>query len=270
MLNAGIAIGEKLLPALSKVLVQVTAFIGFLSAHPKAAYVFAAGLAAVAAGFIAISIAALAADIAAAPWIGIAAAIAAAIVALGAAFIYAYRHSEAFRNIVRTVISAVVDNFKEVVANASGMASGVAGAFHTIATSIRDVINWVRNLIDWIKRIVGKVVDITIHVSLPGGKAGKVLDLLLSGARGAVAGLTGISGIRAMGGPVNQGEAYMVGERGPEMFVPRSAGTIIPNGGGAVNVYLTNHGVLGRESEVFAWIQNAAQEFKRRNGRGAF
>lgn len=34
---------------------------------------------------------------------------------------------------------------------------------------------------------------------------------------------------RAEGGPVAGGAAYMVGERGPELFVPRMDGTIIPN-----------------------------------------
>jgi lambda family phage tail tape measure protein len=34
---------------------------------------------------------------------------------------------------------------------------------------------------------------------------------------------------RASGGPVNAGIPYMVGERGPEMIVPRSNGTVIPN-----------------------------------------
>jgi hypothetical protein len=33
---------------------------------------------------------------------------------------------------------------------------------------------------------------------------------------------------RAMGGPVNSGQPYMVGERGPELFVPRNSGGIIP------------------------------------------
>jgi len=37
---------------------------------------------------------------------------------------------------------------------------------------------------------------------------------------------------RAMGGPVEGGSTYMVGERGPELFVPRQSGTIVPNGGG--------------------------------------
>jgi hypothetical protein len=35
----------------------------------------------------------------------------------------------------------------------------------------------------------------------------------------------------ATGGPVHAGGAYVVGERGPELFMPRQSGTVIPNGG---------------------------------------
>ena len=35
---------------------------------------------------------------------------------------------------------------------------------------------------------------------------------------------------REKGGPVNSGQPYIVGEKGPEIFVPRNAGGIIPNG----------------------------------------
>ena len=41
---------------------------------------------------------------------------------------------------------------------------------------------------------------------------------------------TFLSGMRADGGPVNAGGAYMVGEKGPELFVPGASGSIIPNG----------------------------------------
>jgi tape measure domain-containing protein len=44
---------------------------------------------------------------------------------------------------------------------------------------------------------------------------------------------------RAKGGPVSSGQAYMVGERGPELFVPGRSGTIVANdkmGGGSTNV----------------------------------
>lgn len=34
---------------------------------------------------------------------------------------------------------------------------------------------------------------------------------------------------RASGGPVSAGSSYIVGERGPEMFVPRSSGSVYPN-----------------------------------------
>lgn len=37
---------------------------------------------------------------------------------------------------------------------------------------------------------------------------------------------------RAGGGPVSGGSAYMVGEKGPELFRPSGSGTIVPNGGG--------------------------------------
>lgn len=41
-------------------------------------------------------------------------------------------------------------------------------------------------------------------------------------------------GGRAHGGPVDPARAYVVGERGPELFVPSSAGNIVPGAGGVV------------------------------------
>jgi hypothetical protein len=45
---------------------------------------------------------------------------------------------------------------------------------------------------------------------------------------------------KAIGGPVQAGKPYMVGERGPEMFVPSRSGSIVPNkglgGGMTINV----------------------------------
>lgn len=53
----------------------------------------------------------------------------------------------------------------------------------------------------------------------------------------------GSHGGRAAGGPVSAGEAYTVGERGPETLVMGSqSGSIIPNGGGGAAVHLHIHG----------------------------
>lgn len=45
---------------------------------------------------------------------------------------------------------------------------------------------------------------------------------------GIIGGVLGV-GARAMGGPVSANSPYVVGERGPELFVPGTSGTIIPN-----------------------------------------
>lgn len=50
---------------------------------------------------------------------------------------------------------------------------------------------------------------------------------------------------RAVGGPVYGGEAYIIGERGPEMFVPWTSGNVIPNdrigGGGDIQLSVQNY-----------------------------
>jgi hypothetical protein len=56
---------------------------------------------------------------------------------------------------------------------------------------------------------------------------------LAAGIGGAI---KGAFGFRAMGGPVSGGSPYVVGEQGPELFVPHASGTIVPNnkmGGGS-------------------------------------
>jgi hypothetical protein len=89
---------------------------------------------------------------------------------------------------------------------------------------------------------------------------------------------------RAEGGPVSMGRAYMVGEEGPELFVPPSNGTIVPNdalgspggsaayggGYGAAGVTIINHysvsvvvhgpvGITDLKREIHDSIRDLAQ-----------
>ena len=74
---------------------------------------------------------------------------------------------------------------------------------------------------------------------------------------------------RAMGGPVNGGMPYVVGERGPELFVPRGSGSIIANnrlgGGGTFNVTV-NASPLSSPADVGAAVVDALAAYNRRNG----
>lgn len=67
------------------------------------------------------------------------------------------------------------------------------------------------------------------------------------GIAGLIGGLFGLPG-RATGGPVAPGRAYVVGERGPELFVPTASGRVeMPSGGGgrdvrvAININVSGH-----------------------------
>jgi phage-related minor tail protein len=71
-------------------------------------------------------------------------------------------------------------------------------------------------------------------------------------------------GKRAAGGPVSAGKPYMVGEKGPELFVPGSSGGIVPNhkmgGGGGVNVTVN---IDARNATDPAALLSAAQLVRR-------
>lgn len=66
--------------------------------------------------------------------------------------------------------------------------------------------------------------------------ASEIFDAIsgaLSGGGGVASFFSDIfGGARASGGPVSAGKAYLVGERGPELFFPNRSGSISPNGGG--------------------------------------
>ncbi|MBD3730712.1 MAG: tail tape measure protein [Sphingomonadales bacterium] len=76
------------------------------------------------------------------------------------------------------------------------------------------------NVID---QIAAQALQAGIASIFEGGSSGSGgLGGLFGAALGSLFGLPG----RATGGPVSPGAAYLVGERGPEVFVPTSAGRI--------------------------------------------
>lgn len=64
------------------------------------------------------------------------------------------------------------------------------------------------------------------------GGAGSSGSSGLGGLLGSVGALFGLPG-RATGGPVSAGRGYVVGERGPELFIPTSAGRVEANAAGS-------------------------------------
>lgn len=81
-----------------------------------------------------------------------------------------------------------------------------------------------------------------------------------------IGGITGVPG-RAAGGPVMAGQPYMVGERGPELFVPKNVGRIVPNhslrGGGANYAPVYNIDARGADQGAVVRIEHALAKFDR-------
>ncbi len=70
---------------------------------------------------------------------------------------------------------------------------------------------------------------------------------------------------RAAGGPVTAGRPYIVGEVGPELFVPSSSGTIIPNGAGGTVINLHIGGSVVTERDLIDAIHTGLLQKGRRN-----
>jgi hypothetical protein len=96
-----------------------------------------------------------------------------------------------------------------------------------------------------LKNIANKLLDVAINFALFGVSSG-------TGSGGGLLG--GLFKGRATGGTVTGGSPYIVGERGPELFMPGRSGSIIPNnamGGATINVSVdaTGSRVEGDTSE---------------------
>jgi phage-related minor tail protein len=94
----------------------------------------------------------------------------------------------------------------------------------------------------------------------------KPIESVLTQVAGA---LLPIGGARASGGPVDAGVPYLVGEQGPELFVPNAAGAVAPNTalrGTTVTLNVTTpdaKSFLKSESQIAALLTRALSRGQR-------
>lgn len=131
--------------------------------------------------------------------------------------------------------------YKQYAENATNAAEQARTMFSTVTRGIEDVIvNFVKtgklSFKDFANSVIEQFVRIQaqkLALGLFGGSA--------TGSGNIFSAIMGVPG-RASGGPVMGNTPYMVGEKGPELFVPSSSGNIVPNGqlGGANVTYNIN------------------------------
>ena len=106
------------------------------------------------------------------------------------------------------------------------------------------------------QRTGGGIFGTILNALLPGPSAPLPTDSFAGVSNDVLDSVLGsVSGEKALGGPVSSGRSYLVGERGPELFVPGAQGNIVPNNamGGTnivVNVDASGTEVQGNQSNA--------------------
>ena len=82
---------------------------------------------------------------------------------------------------------------------------------------------------NFVENVIAQFRDMLARMAIMAGVysiGGMIFD---GGMMSGLKAFAGQMGFRQSGGPVMAGYPYMVGERGPELFIPKNTGTIIPN-----------------------------------------
>lgn len=114
----------------------------------------------------------------------------------------------------------------------NGMKDIFVEVWNTIKETMSVVISWIAEKIAWIADEIASLLQPIQNLAGGAAKAfSKIGASISSGVKNIIA--TGSSALgRAGGGPVSARGSYLVGEHGPEMFVPSTAGRIMSGGGG--------------------------------------
>ena len=220
----------------------------------------------------------------------------AALVGLAAGLVYAYKKSETFRNIVNGAFQAVRSAAGRLVSAFNTLGTKIGAFVGTVRAKFGEMVSTVAGIPGRITALGGKFAAagrsiIRAFVNALSNAGGFVSDIA-GNIWNAVKGMlnSAISRINAAleftiaipkapdihinppnipylakGGPVSAGSPYIVGEEGPELFMPTRSGRIIPNhklgssGGalGAGNVtILTRIGDVDVESYIEAIVED--------------
>jgi hypothetical protein len=130
---------------------------------------------------------------------------------------------------------------------------GIGIALGVVIEVVGNLISGFQTLFGIVKNVVGAIQSLINLVAN---------NPVVKGIGNAISSAFG--GFRAEGGSVSAGKSYVVGERGAEMFVPSSNGTIVPNGGMGSTFNITVNGAIDAEGTA----RTIVDVLNRSNARG--
>jgi len=164
---------------------------------------------------------------------------------------------EKFMEIGQGIEDGIVSGLTDAVMGTKTLAEAATGVLNNLKRKLVEVA--IQRAVSGIGNSIGGFLG-----GIFGGRKKKtapfITNTFLGGGASRFLG-SGLSNIfRANGGPVSAGRSYVVGERGPELFTPRSSGMVTANdkiGGGTtnmvtVNVDASNSSVAGSSTDAQA------------------
>lgn len=173
-----------------------------------------------------------------------------------------------------TLVDGSVKNIQTAISDAWKV---VSGAFDTLKTNVTATWNgmW-SSLMSFATGIISSIQAAVTRLAQSIEGALEAINSLArrSGALGMgamMAQALADAGHRAVGGPVRGGKSYLVGEKGPERFVPGMNGSIIPNedlgkgGGKNVNIVFNFNGTVSSKEVALEYADYVVRELKLSN-----
>lgn len=129
--------------------------------------------------------------------------------------------------------------FKQDEERADNIIQSYEAIGNSVAESFKGMITGAQSFGDAFKGIINSVINELFRLYVVQQIVGMVKRTL-----GNVFGVPQIAGMKAIGGSVQGSKPYIVGERGPELFVPSRSGSIVPNGklGGGMTINVDARG----------------------------
>ena len=165
---------------------------------------------------------------------------------------------------IGTIIGAAVKVIGTVAGVVIGLIGDIMGAVKPILNFVIDSVNKIITGVNLVKpgADIEKLTKIGSAPN-PGGVSSSTATALASSFANSIPG-------RALGGAVSAGSPYIVGERGAELFVPNTSGSIVPNNkmGSGMVINLTVNGALDSESTARQIVEILNNSFYRGTGGG--
>ena len=185
-------------------------------------------------------------------------------------------------DVIKSITGALGGGFKTAMKNAEDYTTSLGkvgeNIFNGMADNLADfVMTGKMNFRDFANSVIRDIMRIFARWALMKGIEA-IVGVFTGGASTAVTGVVK-PGTKQHGGPVSGGSPYVVGEAGPEMFVPNTSGNIIPNNqmgaaiGGEVTVNFNVSAMdassfddllLSRKGLIIGTIQQAFKQQGRR------